>query len=253
MKRLRDKDSNNKAVFQNEVEQLRRFNGKVHKHLVTLLATYSYEGIRPQFTFLFPYADCTLDQYWENRDSEPEFSTTTVRWVSKQCSGIMGAMNIIHVPTHLKDPGVMRYGRHGDIKPDNILLFNPSLDERGILVISDMGLSSFNKDTSRSNIPNSQIPGVPGYRPPECEVKGGTISRSYDVWTLGCLFLEILTWLLGGLKFIQEFDENRTTVYITGAKNNIFFDLKQTREGAHVAQVKEQVTQVRSHKAPFNN
>jgi serine/threonine protein kinase len=154
----------------------------------------------------------------------------------------MAAIDIIHNPPHLDN-----FGRHGDIKADNILLFKPVQDPRGILVVSDMGLSSFNRDTSRSNIPNSKIPGTPGYRPPECDVKGGTISRAYDIWTLGCLFLEILTWLLGGLEFLREFEEGRNTAYITGAKNNIFFVLKSTVEGQYVAQVKKEVTQVRSH------
>ena len=116
----------------------------------------------------------------------------------------------------------------------------------GILVVSDMGLSSFNSDLSRSNIPNHAIPKVPGYRPPECDVKGGTISRAYDIWTLGCLFLELITWLLGGAKYLEQFNTERKSIYINGAVNNIFFVLKQLKQGnGRVAQVKKQVTEVR--------
>lgn len=233
-------------MFRNELEQLQRFNGLVHDHLVTLLATFRFQGPSPQFSFIFPYADCALDQYWEGTNPKPEFDIGTVQWVAKQCSGIMGAIDTIHIPQHLTHLGVQRYGRHGDIKPDNILLFSSTNDPRGILVVSDMGLSTFNRDTSRSNIPNSKIPGVPGYRPPECDVEGGTISRAYDIWTLGCLFLELLTWLLGGQAFVDEFEKQRKTVYITGAANNIFFDLKSFEGDKRVAQVKKEVTRVRS-------
>lgn len=221
---------------------MKRFNGLVHDHLITLLATFTFDQ---KYHFLFPYADSTLDQYWES-EKTPSLDLATIRWVSKQCSGIMGAMDCIHDPKHLSES---KYGRHGDIKPDNILWFKSSKDSRGILVVSDMGLSSFNRDTSRSNIPNTKIPAVPGYRPPECDLKGGTISRAYDIWTLGCLFLELLTWLLGGSKFVERFQEERKSIYITGSINNIFFDIKEVTGHEeygvqYVAQVKIQVTEV---------
>jgi serine/threonine protein kinase len=243
VKALLELEFNNEARFRNESDQLRRFNGLIHAHLVTLLATFTFQG---QYHFLFPYADYALDQYWERRLPEPRPSIEMIQWVAKQCAGIMAAMDTIHDPpnqNHLKEKG---YGRHGDIKPDNILWFNSTTDPRGILVVSDLGLASFNRETSRSNIPNQRIPQVPGYRPPECDIKGGTISRAYDIWTLGCLFLELLTWLLGGWKSIQEFDMNRTTTFmITGGLNNIFFCLKKTKDpGVYVAQIKPEVTAV---------
>ena len=245
LKMLHDQDFNNEQQFQNELEQLKRFNGLVHDHLVTLLATFT---LNKRYYFLFPYADGTLEQYWENVKT-PNLDLATVRWVSTQCSGIMAAIDSIHDPKHLKNLTVKKYGRHGDIKPDNILWFRSSKDLSGILVVSDMGLSSFNRDTSRSNIPNTKIPKVPGYRPPECDVEGGTISRAYDIWTLGCLFLELLTWLIGGWKLVEQFQKERKSIYITGAVNNIFFDLKKIKgRDGYVAQVKIQVTHVSSQK-----
>ena len=245
LKKLHDKDYNDEAKFRNESEQLQRFNGLVHNHLVTLLATFTF---RKQYYFLFPFADFALDQYWESKEPKPKIDVNTVRWVSKQCSGIMAAIDTMHEPQHLQGLDVRKFGRHGDIKPDNILWFNSSNDPRGILVISDMGLSAFNRETSRSNIPRYSIPKVPGYRPPECDVKGGTISRAYDIWTLGCLFLELLTWLLGGSDFLKEFEKERKSEYINGAVNNIFFALKKNKEqDGYVAQVKTEVTQVSSH------
>ena len=227
----------------NEVEQLRRFNGHVHNHLVTVLATFIW---KERFYFLFPYADCALDQLWKDKIPIPSRDLTLVQWVSKQCLGLIEAMHTIHEPDHINLRATeKRFGRHGDIKPDNILWFNTSHDPRGILVIADMGLTAFNSARSRSNVPGRALPGAPGYRPPECEVEGGVVSRAFDVWTMGCLLLELLTWLLGGQQMLEQFQKKRTTVYINGSKNDIFFEIKKTRDGIlTVAQVKQQVTEV---------
>jgi serine/threonine protein kinase len=242
LKKLRETKFNTPALFQNEVAQLKRFNGLVHEHLVTLLASFT---LRNANYFIFPHAEATLEQYWEELTPEPRMDLDTVRWVSRNCAGIIAAIDHIHNPTSLSV--VKRYGRHGDIKPDNILWFRSSSNQSGLLVVSDFGLTAFNRDTSRSNIPNENIPGVPGYRPPECDLEGGTISRAFDIWTLGCLYLELLTWLLGGKKLLQEFQAKRSSIYITGVIKNIFFDLKEIngQKGLYVAQVKTQVTQVR--------
>ncbi|KAI0127539.1 kinase-like domain-containing protein [Xylariales sp. AK1849] len=241
LKVLRNIVFNDEPRFNNEKEQLLRFSGLAHEHLVTLLATFT---LRRRYYFLFPFADCALDQYWEERQKILVWNKENVRWIAKQCSGLIAALDTIHDPEHLHLQ-VKKYGRHGDIKPDNILWFSSSNDPQGILVISDMGLSSFNRDTSRSNIPNVKIPKVPGYRPPECDIEGGTISRAYDIWTLGCLFLEMLTWLLGGLDFVEKFSAARMSLSHTGINNNLFFVIKEYRgqESDLVVQVKEQVTE----------
>lgn len=222
----------------------------MHEHLVTLLATYI---LQENYYFIFPCADGTLDDYWESTERSPTIDIATVRWVSKQLLGIMAATDAIHEPRNQQNLLVKRYGRHGDIKPDNILWFHSTKDPKGILIISDMGLTSFNRDTSRSNIPGSRLPGAPGYRPPECEVKGGTVNRSFDIWTLGCLFLELCTWLCGGYDLIEEFSRCRSSVFIlTGTINNIFFMLKEIQGGTgYVAQVKPQVTNVCFRKLPY--
>jgi hypothetical protein len=95
VKALLELEFNNEARFRNESDQLRRFNGLIHAHLVTLLATFTFQG---QYHFLFPYADYALDQYWERRLPEPRPSIEMIQWVAKQCAGIMAAM--IRYMTH---------------------------------------------------------------------------------------------------------------------------------------------------------
>lgn len=203
-----------------------RFSGLVHKHLVTLLATYDHDN---HYSMMFPWAECDLDMYWEKKNPQPTpRDVELTRWVSQQCLGIMEAVDVIHRPTHLTDE---RFGRHGDIKAENILWYE-SLDKygRGILVISDLGLASFNSEKSKSMIPNKGLGVTPDYRPPECDIEGGTISRAFDIWTLGCLYLEFMCWLLGGWQLKKQFDIDRITTSIHGARVAVFFDV-QVPEG----------------------
>lgn len=242
MKTLKHADA---TKFQSEVNMLKKFNGLVHDHLVTLLGTYTH---KKQFNMIFPSAECDIEDYWEKRNPTPNSDDIDfMRWVSSQCRGIMEAVNVIHNPPHLVKDKV--FGRHGDIKPENILWFkSPNEAGRGIWVISDLGLSAFNREQSRSMIPNQSITWTPAYRPPECDIDGGTISRAFDIWTLGCFYLEMVCWLLGGWRLKDEFHEKRTTIYVTGTGSDIFFDLQLNGEDetneTYIALVKPQVAEV---------
>jgi len=92
-------------------------------------------------------------------------------------------------------------------KPENILWFK--CDGKEILVLSDLGLADVHREASRSNRPGMSIPVTPNYRSPECDMEGGTISRSSDIWTLGCLFLEFVVWTLCGWEGRNEFNSER--------------------------------------------
>ncbi|KAF4468753.1 kinase-like (PK-like) [Fusarium albosuccineum] len=251
IKTLHEADFNDDIQFRRELDQLRRFSGLVHRHLVTTLGAFKRDG---KCNFIFPRARWDLDHHMDYQS--PTWDLSTVLWASEQFMGLMGALDTIHNPKHLhlSDDPEKRYGRHGDIKCDNILCFQiAGHSGQHNLVISDFGLSAYNRDTSRSNIPNKGLPAVPGYRPPECDIEGGLISRAYDIWTMGCLFLEILTWLLGGPKLLQDFREKRQTPYINGANNDIFFVLKTFGKKGYVAQVKPEVTRWIQRLRSLNN
>ncbi|RSL50760.1 hypothetical protein CEP53_008699 [Fusarium sp. AF-6] len=88
----------------------------------------------------------------------------------------------------------IKYGRHGDIKPENILWFNDGT-KGGTLKITDFVLTKFHTWDIRSSR---------CYRPPEVELGDGLIRPSYDIWSMGCLYLEFLAWLLGGCSLVSE-------------------------------------------------
>ncbi|KAJ4413665.1 hypothetical protein N0V82_008394 [Gnomoniopsis sp. IMI 355080] len=229
--------------FNKEVQALKRFNGKVHKHLVTLLATFTQDGY---YHMIFPWAERDLDAYWDMHRAPDLADLSLLRWVSKQCLGIMEAISLIHNPQHLDTAG--RFGRHGDIKAENILWYmtNKSPQDRGILVLSDFGLAALNTAKSRSMMPNDSagLRLTPSYRPPECDIAGGKITRAFDIWSIGCLYLEMACWLLKGTSGKKDFDRDRTTTFISGANTDIFFDIKRC-EGNHteyIFTVKEAVS-----------
>ena len=120
-----------------------------------------------------------------------------------------------------------RYGRHGDIKPENILWSNEldGIDGPGILQIADFGLGRFHGRASRSQVDPRTIASTPTYEPPEIALNQ-KVSREYDIWSLGCLYLEYITWRLGGYKLLEAFGNSRLTTGKDGAIYDKFYTLK---------------------------
>jgi serine/threonine protein kinase len=184
-----------------EYEQLRNFHGFVNKHLITMLASYQY---KQQHYIMFPWADKSLLDYWEAHRANP-CDVSESQWFFSQLRGILSAVHDIHEPKHIKG----KNGRHGDIKPENIVWFDLRDEPRGIFVLTDMGLTSLHREVSRSVVPNDKVSHTPTYHPPELVIEKGQISRAYDIWTLGCLFLEMSIWFTMGHDSLKEFHHGR--------------------------------------------
>lgn len=214
-----------------------KFSGDAHPHLISLLATY--EQFK-RFYLIFPWAQGDLVDYWSKKNKYPSVDYENILWVAAQISGITDGLSKIHryestdskyhhskrhdaqldprsavmsfaIPASKHRPKQL-FGRHGDIKPQNILWFQDPDDEndKGILKITDFGLTEFSANHSKSYKPNNNIAASPSYRPPEFDLQDGLIGRSYDIWTLGCLYLELITWFLGGWDFAEKFRVERT-------------------------------------------
>jgi serine/threonine protein kinase len=242
-------------------------NTNTHKHLICLLTTWEQND---SFYLLFPCAQCDLLKYWADMTRNPsgaskicdntDSTIDLVRWISEQCHGIAEGLCRIHkytfqspedAPQPTERDREALYGRHGDIKPENILWF-PSVgsSSRGTLVISDFGCGVFNSWRSRSKQPAEAAPNTPTYRPPEADIKGATIGRSWDIWSLGCVYLEFLTWLLGGTELFDKFCDYRlesTPRFDPEFKFDMYFSIKAVpRESEKMAvMVKPAVTKVK--------
>ena len=86
--------------------------------------------------------------------------------------------------------------RHGDLKPENILRFKDAT-RVGVLKIAGMELVS--TDLSYTS-------GTVRYGPPE--VDPFRPSPLYDIWSMGCITLEFIVWLLYGYHDLKKFNNN---------------------------------------------
>jgi serine/threonine protein kinase len=225
-------------------------------HLVNLLATFSLKG---RHYLLFPYAECNLREYWK-RTPLPDFSEDTVSWTLGQCKAMISALHTIHEYRPTRPPFhafatpeagspdtsdsssencIGLYGRHGDIKAENILWFcEEAMDERGDLVIADFGLTAFHKRATRSEI--GHITGTPSYEAPETQLHS-KISRAFDIWSLGCLYLEFVTWLVCGWEHLKRFPEARGKYTEPELNDDTFFTIIEGENQQRTAVVRQGV------------
>lgn len=162
----------------------------------------------------------------------PKQSNSQWLWFAEQCLGLASGLGCIHntdlgrteipfkkLPWSADD---RTCGRHGDIKPNNVLWFRDQdydskahingngkgeHGEHGRLRICDFGLTRFSHPkattTSAGVLRLTQT-----YRPPEYDTVK-KVSRAFDIWSLGGMYLEMITWLLLGGEGVNDFEEKR--------------------------------------------
>ena len=108
--------------------------------------------------------------------------------------------------SYLHESGV----RHKDIKPKNILI-----DESGRAILTDFGISRrFPKD--KPHVTNNEWNFTRKYASPEMKDRGMPRDDPSDVFSLGCVFLEMATLLLGeDLTKLSEFYTTTVNVSAT--------------------------------------
>lgn len=260
----------NRGDFEKERRILDSIKAKEHGHLAELLFTYEYQTYEHKeiYNLVFLRADGNLREYWQKNPS-PLFDREAVLWSFMQMRGITDALQTIHSfivdkPHTMREerqmsggpavislvPGEERFGRHGDLKPENILFFE-SLNGEVCCKITDFGLGRFHGHDTRTKDAPYTIYSSPTYEPPECHL-GMLVSRRYDVWSLACLFLEWLSWMLKGWQAIEDFSKRRLEKsYITSGnslEDDYFWSLQinDTGRGAIVRQgVRDWVSDLR--------
>jgi serine/threonine protein kinase len=101
------------------------------------------------------------------------------------------------------------------LKPENVLCFGNVNQEPGLgntptdvkLVIADAGHARVHETPTEYRIvATTTSGGTLLYSPPEAEVeKQDARTRRYDIWSLGCLYLEFLIWTLWGKDELEKF------------------------------------------------
>lgn len=205
-------------IFNDEADNLEKIRHYTSDHLIKPIAAYDRDEDK---CLIFPWAHGgNLGDYWEKHEDEA-VDKDGLHWIIGQLAGICSGLEELHESNC----------RHGDLKPENILWFrDPAGGVRtGTLKIADLGLTTFHekeaqtKDRRRLYQFTNAPSGTFRYEPPEMDEYRGkdeVRSRQYDIWSMGCILLELLVWLLEGYKELAKFRDLTQVFWV-----------KQPREG----------------------
>lgn len=227
-----------------------------------------------------------MKDLWNSHDPDLAADKTWTFWAAEQCHGLAKGLKSIHYakmsmdeiqllltargdgaprpsdasPSGPAPPGDERdFGRHGDIKPSNILWFQNEANRwgHGVLKITDFGLTTFHREHT-TKVLRELIRGTTlTYEAPEYR-SIGYVSRPYDIWSLGCVYLELATWAIKGVSGVQCFRVARMAEkdYRDNLSLDVFFALSknehETKASVAEARVKKSVLKVsRSNASPL--
>ena len=198
IKELINREANADKQAEVEVSALKIARQLEHEHLMKFVAGFRQNSKR---YLMFLWADGgNLREFW-NECKDHTCSEVMIKWSLGQMLGLSGALDKLHNHSQINC-------RHGDLKPENIVRA-PDLDDLGRLLIADMGLAKIHSlPTRKRNNPSLSGGGTFRYSSPEIGAGSGCkISRSYDMWSIGCVLLEFVIWLLYGKAELDRFDK----------------------------------------------
>ncbi|KAH8896757.1 kinase-like protein [Thozetella sp. PMI_491] len=215
--------------FEEEVIALLRFAHRNDKQLVKLLTTFELRrGPKVTYHLVFPQAQGSVRTLWKQNPTVDCRDPKHILWMAREMSAIGDALSFLHVEyaegLNPKEREKLRFGRHGDIKAANFLVYYDPLESYrdGQIYMADFGLARWHRQDSRSKVHGKAT--SPSYRPPEFDI--GTLSRKSDIWSLGAFFLEFVTWHLEGWKAVEDdFPNAREEKDILNVESDIFFRL----------------------------
>jgi ankyrin repeat protein len=166
----------------------------------------------------------------------PEFSETLALWFAEQCHGIAeqyhGIASALNEMNKYQDDQSSNSDERDNIwytpiSTQCILWFPQRLCPYGLLRISNYAAAPLS------------------YRAPEHDLKQ-SLSSACDIWALGCLYLEFITWLLCGWEGVDKFAEARMEPEYDGIfHSDLFFRVVESSiTGKLAAMVKPKVHSV---------
>ncbi|MCJ1461418.1 hypothetical protein MMC07_000015 [Pseudocyphellaria aurata] len=216
----RDRRGYNDRAYR-ELNTLIKVNALEDNHLIELLKAYQHGDC---VNLVFPEYCNDLDKLFRFADETFGRSDIDVEgceaWT--QFSEVVTAIWNFSLRKPNPEPGrhrsfgemPLQHGYHFDLKPGNILL-----SDEGKWVVTDFGLARFVCTDGRSEV---IIPGGTHiYAPPEAENFDPICSDRYDVWSLGCILLELIVWAVRGPEGVRvHLDKVRSTNDGEGTDNS---------------------------------
>ena len=197
------------SIFKTEMKIMK---GLRHRHIVRYIGSYTDRN--DLGLLISPVADCDLEEYLEKACKTPDRHPTLRTFFGCLATAL----------SYLHDEGI----KHRDIKPKNILVHKANV------LLADFGISHDFLDTTTGPTIATQK-----YCSPEVANYEGR-NASADVWSLGCVFLEIQSALQGKdsdwIKSYYEAHGNGSTRYHSNTDGtlDLLRELRSTTEdGMH--------------------
>ncbi|KAK4213566.1 kinase-like domain-containing protein [Rhypophila decipiens] len=227
-------NSDQKQAFEDETNALAALAKVPSDHMVRYYGSF-IQG--DTYNILLEYADGgTLSDFL--KETAPPVRQEDIASCWESIFGLVSALEKVHNISNRNANWSLK-GLHADIRPDNILWFKKNdVSKDPCFKIADFGLRNVQPAPPRnikgSNTTYTKIGTASTniYTPPEAagdwrEQLGHSHQSGpncgdrrlsptndqrnigYDIWSLGCLFLECLTWLESGYQEVERFRQSR--------------------------------------------
>ena len=193
-----DEEEVSNEEWEAEVRALDDINGLNHRNIIQCIAAIKRGKKR---YFMFQWADGgSLGDFWKD-NPRPNIDPGFIKEIVMQLRELADALHELH------NQGSYR---HGDLKPENILRFKDAT-RVGVLKIAGMGLARRHTTPTYMRPQKSTQYGTVRYEPPEVvthKTSEESRSRLYDIWSMGCITLEFIVWLLYGYHDLMKFNDS---------------------------------------------
>lgn len=218
-------------LWEREVGNLWRVAEYKHNHIVRFVTSFTRGS---DYYLICEWADGgNLSDRWSNIERRG-LSPDLVEEAVVQLHGLAAAIDLAHY-------GDFAYVRHTDLKPENILCFLGQ-GVFGTLKIADWGIAKekiiatrfqMHKTTAGRASLLYEAPEVTLGFPGPMHGKYRILSRLGDMWSMGCIVLEFIVWLVDGNGTLREFHRR------VGQRNLSYYiaqegDSLDTKQGARV-------------------
>lgn len=229
-----------------------------HPHLLKCLASFTASS---QYHMIYEKADKDLEKLMIECNQAANLTSFSDTDLAGQLYGLVGALSVVHNQENIQpssNTGFLNVphqprgrGKSGyihDIKPDNILVFIYETDGKKTYWFRLSDYSSANvvdlidsvSGQNRVSRCTNNRKCTPDYRAPEYLCEEG-ISRPFDLWSLGCVFLELLVWFTEDFEALEAFREARLRQVKPGGIEDQGFWYTEEEGKNPTAQVREVV------------
>ena len=217
-KELRSEDS---RLMNYEIKNLNLVKRIQDPHLVRIIKAYKHGD---KGNIVFPLAKTNLDCLLRDpsfRASKTLFEGIVWHPFWMQVLNITRALHkVLDYEIHNPTRNDVLYGYHLDLKPTNILV-----EEPWTFVIADFGQACFKTQSEATSSKVRGFGGTESYAPPEADNVVGEQNRRYDIWSLGCVVLEICAFIVFGYSGVNFLDQARLTTTPDGnSMDDRFFE-----------------------------